>query len=72
MKQDGFEIIAVPHVINAYCKCGGGLQEVSDGLLSKALYCIDCESIYKLKLVKVPKKQIKSAYLEQCRREVEE
>jgi hypothetical protein len=71
MKFNGFTLAAVP-LIDAHCKeCGSRLHEVSNGLLSIALYCPNrmCEAVYTLKMIRVPKKDIRPDYLEQCRRE---
>lgn len=73
MKFDGFELHATPHIDRAYCKdCGNGLIEVSNGLLSTALYCPDCENVYTLKLIKVPSKKISAEYIKQCKKEIME
>ena len=63
------EIRAIPTFEKAYCECGKSLKEVSNGLLSSAFYCPECENVYELKLVKVPSKKITKLYLEQCRKE---
>lgn len=68
MKFDKFEIHAAPFICNAYCKCGNDLKEVPNGWLSKALFCPKCESVYQLKLTKVPDKMVNSEFLEQCRK----
>jgi len=70
MMFEGFGVSAIPFVHDAYCKCGVKLKEVSNGLLSKAMYCPKCENVYLLKLVKEPKKKISKEFLNQCREEV--
>ena len=72
MKFDNFEIYATPHIIEAYCRCGNTLIEVSNGLFSRAMFCSKCENVYQLKLIKVPQKKISSDFLKQARKEVEE
>lgn len=71
MMYDGFRIYATEHITEAYCKdCGTELREVSNGLLSKSLYCPKCENVYQIKLTKIPKNKITKKYLEQCRKEI--
>ena len=65
-----FKLTATPHIIEALCKCGNHTKEVSNGFLSSALYCPHCESVYELKMVKVPNKNITNEFLEQCREQV--
>ena len=68
-----FEINAMPFFSKAYCKqCKGELKEVSNGFISRALFCPKCENIYEPKLVKIPKKNLSKEYLEQCRKEIGE
>jgi len=69
MIYTNFKIGASPYVYDAYCECGKQMIEVSDGFLSSALYCSQCENIYKLKLVKIPKREVGIEYLKQCREE---
>lgn len=69
MDGNNYEIHARAFITKAYCKCGTTLAEVSDGWLSKAMYCPKCENVYKLKLIKVPAKRITKKYLLQCRQE---
>lgn len=64
---DKFTIHATPHIMDAICGCGQTMREVSNGLLSRALFCPKCESVYQLKLVKVPKKKVRPEYLKQAR-----
>ena len=71
MKYDNFRLVAFPQVIDAYCGCGRELVEVSNGFVSRAMYCPKCESVYRLRLIKEPKKNVSRKYLEQCRKEVE-
>lgn len=65
-----FRIAATPHIIDALCHCGNYAKEVSNGFLSSALYCPHCETVYELKMVKVPDSKISPEFLEQCRDEV--
>lgn len=67
MIYDGFKIAATPFIHDAYCKCGDRLREVNNGLLSSALYCAKCESVYVIKLSKVPSNKVTEEFLEQCR-----
>jgi hypothetical protein len=76
MMFDGFNLHAIPHITEAYCtnkecKKRDELTEVSNGFLSRALFCPNCESVYVIKLVKVPSKQITPQYLNNCRKAVE-
>lgn len=64
-----FKINAMPFLSEGWCKCGENLREVSNGLLSVAFYCLKCENVYTLKLIKVQKKYINKKFLEQCREE---
>jgi len=67
---DRFEIHARPSIERAFCKCGNHCEEVSNGWLSVVLFCPKCESVYALKMVKVPQKQLTAKFLEQCRKEI--
>ena len=69
MKFERFSINAIPIFTDAYCKCGNNLVEVSNGLLSRALFCKKCKSVYKLELRKVSKKYISKEFLLQCEKE---
>lgn len=69
MKYDGFSLVASPHVIDASCKCGATLREVSNGFLSSAMFCPTCESIYILRLVKLPASKVSEEFLMQAREE---
>jgi hypothetical protein len=69
MKFKNFTIFAIPHITDAYCQDGERLKEVSDGIFSNAYYCPKCESVYTLKLVKVPKNKVSEEYLKQAREE---
>jgi uncharacterized radical SAM superfamily protein len=69
MVFEKFRITATPHIIEARCKCGNYAKEVSNGWLSSALYCPHCETVYELKMVKVPDNKISKEFLEQCREE---
>jgi len=71
---NGFKLHAVPTIHEAYCtnkKCKKKpeLVEVSNGLLSISLFCIECKSVYILKLERQEK--VSKAYLQQCMDEVE-
>jgi hypothetical protein len=70
MKLGEVEIHAEPYITRAYCKCKEALKQVSNGFLGTAFYCSKCDSVYELKLIKVPKKKISKEYLEQCRKEI--
>lgn len=65
-----FRLEAKPYVTDSYCKCGHFLETVSNGLLSEAMYCSKCDSVYILCLRKLEKKFITKEFLEQCRKEV--
>jgi hypothetical protein len=68
---DSFEIHASPYICKAYCKtCLNSLVEISNGWLSRAMYCPKCENVYVLKLVKVPQKKISEEFLNHARSEV--
>lgn len=67
---DDFEINAMPFFSSMNCKnCGESLKEVSDGWLSRAFYCPECENVYTLKIIKVSDKKITKKFLKQCREE---
>jgi len=71
MMFNGFDIHALPEIINAYCKnCGDELKQVSNGWISAVMFCVKCENVYELKLMKVAKKKIGKDFLMQCRQEV--
>lgn len=70
MIYDGFKIAATPFICDAYCKCGSRLIEVTNGLLSTAMYCPKCESVYVLKLIKLADKKVSEEFLQQCRNKV--
>lgn len=70
MKFDKFSLAARPFITDAYCQCGGTLREVMDGLLSIAMFCPKCESVYKLKLVKVAKSRVNPKFIEQAKAEI--
>lgn len=69
MKFDNFEVHASPHIMNAYCKCGKTLTEVSNGWFSRAMFCTKCKNVYTIKLIKVPDKQINKEFLEHAEKE---
>lgn len=67
---DDFKIVGIPKIVDAYCReCREGLQEVSNGILSTALFCPKCETVYQIKMVRVSDKKISKEFLEQCRKE---
>lgn len=68
----GFRIVATPSIMEAYCKCGNELREVSSGFLGTALYCPKCENVYEIKLVKAAAKNVSERFLQQCRDELEQ
>ncbi len=71
MEFNGFKIHSFPQIIDAYCKkCGELLKQVSNGWISSVMFCIKCENVYELKLMKVAKKKIGEDFLMQCRQEV--
>lgn len=56
MKEENFEIIASPHIINATCpKDRSDMIEIDDNWFSKVWYCKKCKKPYKLKLVPMKK-----------------
>lgn len=68
MKYDGFRIVAYPQITDAKCrKCHNTLVEVDNGWISTAMFCPHCESIFVLKLVKLPDKKISKNFLNQCK-----
>lgn len=71
MIYEGFKMHAIEHITDAYCECGKRLEEVSNGLLSRALFCPKCENVYILKKIKLPKKKVTKEFIEQCRKELE-
>ena len=72
MKFDDFRIAAEPVLMDAYCKeCSNQLVEVSNGWVSRALFCPKCELVYTIKLIKVNGKKVSEKYLAQCRKEAE-
>lgn len=71
MKFEGFSIHAHPFISNASCReCHATLKEVSNGLISSAMFCPKCESVYILRLVKLPKNKVTPEFLAQSRQEV--
>lgn len=71
MKFDDFEIHASPFITSAYCKnCHNSLKQVSNGWFSKAMFCPKCETVYTVKLIKVPEKKVNKEFLEQARKEI--
>jgi hypothetical protein len=65
----GYFKIKDAYCTNKKCKTKPELFEVSNGFLSRAWYCPDCESIYLLKLEKHDKRKVGIRFLEKCRRE---
>jgi len=70
MIYDGFKIHSTEYIHDAYCECGNSLTEVSNGLLSAALYCPKCENVYLLKKVKLPRNKVTKEFLKECRFEI--
>ena len=66
MKFKNFSIHASPFFADAQCACGDSLRQVSNGLISVALFCRKCGNVYEPKLVKVPDKKISKQWLEQA------
>lgn len=64
-----FRISTSWYITDAYCECGELLVEVSDSLLSSAMFCTVCENVYKLDLRKVPSKKLGKSFIERCRKE---
>jgi len=76
MIYEGFKIHSIEHFTEAYCtnkqcKKKPELLEVSNGFLSRALFCPNCKSVYVLKLEKVPRKNVTKQFMEQCLEDVE-
>lgn len=75
MIYEGFKIHSIEHIHEAYCtshrcrKKKPELIEVSNGFLSRSLFCPVCHSVYLLKLERVPK--VNKVFLEQCLDELE-
>jgi len=68
MIYKNFKIIAYPRVIEASCsKCHTDLREVDSGWVSSALFCPKCESVFVLKLVKVPDSVVNSGWMTRAR-----
>jgi hypothetical protein len=71
MKFQGFSIHAQPFITDATCReCRNGLKEVSNGFLSVAMFCPKCESVYILRLVKMPNDKVTTEFLAQAREEI--
>ena len=71
MILSNFEIHAVPYITRGKCKCGNYAKEVSNGIVGRAMFCPNCETVYELKMVKIPEKKISEEFLEQCRQEAQ-
>ena len=68
MKFDNFKIEAYPKIIQGRCaKCGHDLVEIPNGWFSVAMFCPKCESVYALKLVKVPDKRVAAGFIEKTK-----
>jgi hypothetical protein len=67
---NGFKIHAWPFITDASCKCGGTLEQVSNGMLGAALYCPKCESVYEIVMRKIPDAKVTKEFLKQCREEL--
>ncbi len=77
MIYEGFKIHSVEHIQEAYCqnkrcKTKPEMLEVSNGFLSRALFCPACHSVYILRLELVPKthknyKEFKQQCLDELR-----
>ena len=72
MKGKNFTISAVPKIIDALCKCGNYTKQVSNGWFGFALFCPKCETVYELKMVKVPQKKVNNDFLIMCRNQTKE
>jgi len=70
MIYEGFKIHSTERISEAYCECNAELKEVSNGFLSRSLFCPKCENVYLLKKVKLPKKKLTEEFLKQCRFEL--
>lgn len=77
MIYEGFKIHSYERIHEAYCtshKCRKKrpeLIEVSNGFLSRSLFCPECHSVYVLKLERYPKEKVKKEFLQQCLDELE-
>lgn len=71
MRFKGFSIFSEIFIPDAYCECGTNLKMVSNGWISKAMFCPKCESVYELKLVKIPKTKVTEKFIKQSRKESE-
>lgn len=72
MKFDSFSIHATLFITDAYCtnrKCRGSLREVSNGWLSRAMFCPKCEAVYMLRLIKVIDHKVSPEFVTQARKE---
>lgn len=67
---NSFKISAQPFIHDAYCKCGHELIEVPNGLMSRALFCAKCESVYEIVLRKIPDSKVTDEFLKQSREAV--
>ena len=63
-----FEVRAYPVIEKAVCKCGHYCEVVSNGFLAEAMFCPKCETVYELRMIKVPDKKVSKEYLEQCKK----
>ena len=59
MKFKNFSLRAEPIIQDARCNnCRSLLTEIPDGFFSSVWYCEHCESVYELKLIKIPDSKI--------------
>ncbi|NIM46493.1 MAG: hypothetical protein GTO54_12885 [Nitrososphaeria archaeon] len=64
MNFGDFEVHATPFIAKAYCKvCGFGLRNIMDGWFGRALVCPACKSVYRVKLVREPRKRVNVEYI---------
>jgi hypothetical protein len=71
---ENFKLRAISVIFDAFCtnpkcKTKPSLVEVSNGLLSTAMFCPSCRNVYLLKLVREPK--VPKEFLQQCLNEIE-
>jgi len=70
MKFKGFSIFSEIYIPDAYCECGTNLKMVSNGWISRVMFCPKCESVYELKLIKIPKNKVTKKFIKQSRMEI--
>ena len=74
MLFSGFKVYAKPFIGDSPCKnrgCNSYLVQVSNGLLSSAMFCKKCKNVYVLKLVKVPDSEVTEEFLIQAEKETD-